>query len=80
MYSQKYVSDVTPPFPYERQREYNCPMCTKSYKYISNLRRHMKYECNKEPSFVCKICSKAYTQNSNLKIHYLCVHGIRHTL
>lgn len=57
-----------------RNPQFNCNGCPKSYKYKSNLLRHLRYECGKDPQFVCTICSRAYTQNSRLKLHMLNVH------
>ena len=56
-------------------KQFTCPDCHKSYKYKSNLARHVRYECGVDPQFVCKFCSKAYTQKSNLKSHLLYAHG-----
>ncbi|XP_060535613.1 zinc finger protein 319-like [Cylas formicarius] len=55
--------------------EHACPNCWKIYKYKSNLGRHLRYECNKRPSFACPHCSKAYYQKSSLKSHVTYSHG-----
>ncbi|KAH1008440.1 hypothetical protein HUJ05_008994 [Dendroctonus ponderosae] len=36
-----------------------CPQCNRKYKYRHTLNRHMRYECNKKPSFSCLYCNYA---------------------
>lgn len=53
-----------------------CPNnCKKTYKTISNLNKHLKYECNKLPQQKCLFCDKLYKRPDNLKKHVLIVHG-----
>lgn len=49
--------------------------CGKSYKNISSLNKHLKYECNKMPKFKCLFCSKQAKRPDNLKKHMKLVHG-----
>lgn len=50
--------------------------CGRSYKYICDLRRHMRKECGVEPQYKCQICSKAFARKDALKAHHICVHKI----
>lgn len=34
-----------------------CQRCGKAYNYFKNLKRHMKYECQKQPHYNCPYCS-----------------------
>ncbi|XP_060535631.1 zinc finger protein 394-like [Cylas formicarius] len=52
---------------------YPCHVCQKKYKYKTSLNKHLKYECNKDPSFVCPICAKKFYQKIHLKKHMLSV-------
>lgn len=53
-----------------------CPQnCGKSYKNVSCLNKHLKYECNKAPQFQCRFCDKKCKRPDNLKNHMRLVHG-----
>lgn len=49
--------------------------CGKSYKNISSLNKHLKYECNKMPQFKCLFCNKKAKRPDNLKKHMKLIHG-----
>lgn len=51
-----------------------CPQCGRLYEALTSLRRHIKYECGKEPSFRCHLCPYAAKLKENLKRHMLCRH------
>ncbi|RZF39425.1 hypothetical protein LSTR_LSTR000946 [Laodelphax striatellus] len=51
-----------------------CPKCSKSYKVLSSLSRHIKYECGIDPQFQCRNCDKRFKQKSHLKTHMLEMH------
>lgn len=50
-------------------KRHECPQCFKSYVHSTDLNRHQKYACGKEPQFFCSMCPfKTYFKN-NLKAH-----------
>ncbi|XP_031347074.1 probable transcription repressor protein RGM1 [Photinus pyralis] len=51
------------------QRIYNCESCNKSYNREGNLRRHIKFECGKEPKFQCSFCLYKFKRKEHLKKH-----------
>jgi len=52
-----------------------CPQnCGKSYKNMSSLKKHLKYECNKAPQFQCLFCNKRCKRPDNLRKHMQLVH------
>lgn len=54
----------------------NCPQeCGKSYKNISSLNKHLKYECNKVPQFKCLFCNRKAKRPDNLRQHMKMMHG-----
>lgn len=53
-----------------------CIQCGKEYKFMSSLNRHLKYECQKEPSYVCPLCFKKAHLRSNLLQHIRLVHHL----
>lgn len=53
---------------------FHCQCCDKIYKSKGMLNRHMKFECNKEPSFYCMICSFKAKRKDSLKRHIALKH------
>lgn len=49
--------------------------CGKTYKNVSSLNKHLKYECNKLPQFKCLFCDKMVKRPDNLRKHMRLVHG-----
>lgn len=49
--------------------EFVCPDCNKKYLYNNTLKRHRKYECQKEPQFFCLHCPYKAKQKCTLKAH-----------
>ncbi|KAF2886193.1 hypothetical protein ILUMI_19980 [Ignelater luminosus] len=50
--------------------------CGKVYKFSRSLRRHLTYECQKEPQQVCPVCNKRTHLKSNLIQHMRMVYNI----
>lgn len=51
---------------------YSCNMCGKLYKYLCDIKRHIKSECINSPrKHACTICDKAYFRPNHLKTHLL---------
>lgn len=48
---------------------YECRKCSRRYRAKRSLRRHMKYECKKEPSLKCPYCPHMTKHRCNLNIH-----------
>lgn len=46
-----------------------CPRCRKIYYYSKNLKRHLKFECGKEPKFQCPHCPHKTKHKSSLQVH-----------
>lgn len=53
---------------------YLCNNCGRTYKYVKNLKRHIKEECGKEPKFQCQFCPHRAKQKSNLQSHVYTKH------
>ncbi|XP_034938701.1 zinc finger protein 596-like [Chelonus insularis] len=58
-------------------RPFPCHTCGKSYTRKDTLRRHLRYECGKNPQYICYVCKKGFKQKSNFQRHNLNVHGFR---
>lgn len=52
-----------------------CPDCHRTYKTKAKLSRHIKFECNKEPSFLCMFCPYKAKRKDNLKTHIVLKHS-----
>lgn len=53
-----------------------CPQCGNAYQRASSLKRHLKYECQKDPQHTCPICNKKTHLKSNLLQHMRLRHNI----
>lgn len=51
--------------------------CGRSYKLLSSLRLHWRYECGREPTFSCKVCHKKFHHKGSLKRHLLFIHSAK---
>ena len=52
----------------------SCPQCGRVYKSKYTLKRHLQYECGKEPQFTCQICRAKFKQKHHLKNHMATIH------
>ncbi|CAH1397766.1 unnamed protein product [Nezara viridula] len=48
---------------------YLCPTCGNRYKSSTQLCRHRRWECGKEPMFQCQLCIKKFHHRHGLKQH-----------
>lgn len=46
-----------------------CPLCGNTYMYKKSLRRHITFECGKEPKFKCTLCDYKAFQKVHLLKH-----------
>ncbi|KAG8308306.1 hypothetical protein J6590_002395 [Homalodisca vitripennis] len=54
---------------------YVCDDCGKMYQSAHSVRRHRRYQCNKEPSFQCPHCPRRCKLKSNLQKHVANMHS-----
>lgn len=73
---QPYESDSR--FIEVQQETYPCPQCGNKYRHRQNLKRHIVYECGKEPQFCCPFCKNRYRQKSKLLGHINRKHNIKY--
>ncbi|ENN73537.1 hypothetical protein YQE_09788, partial [Dendroctonus ponderosae] len=55
--------------------QFRCENCWRRYKNLVSLRRHLKYECQKEPQFHCLFCSYKAKLHCNLLKHLTLKHS-----
>ncbi|KAH1002457.1 hypothetical protein HUJ04_008543 [Dendroctonus ponderosae] len=53
---------------------FGCTKCQNSYTQMTNLRRHLKYECGIPPQFECPICHRKFVYKFRMKQHRLMTH------
>lgn len=46
-----------------------CPTCSNRYRHINHLRRHIQFECKKEPQMVCSFCNSKFKRPDSLRRH-----------
>ncbi|XP_033208316.1 zinc finger protein 865-like [Belonocnema kinseyi] len=56
------------------ENKFKCKKCARSYKRVSHLNNHLKYECDVIPQFVCKLCDRRFKRNDQLNRHVRRVH------
>lgn len=55
--------------------EFSCPNCAHVYSYKKNLKRHLKYECGKDPTYICPYCPHRTKYKASLKTHISLKHA-----
>ncbi|CAG9818629.1 unnamed protein product [Phaedon cochleariae] len=53
---------------------FQCGICRKSYKHSRSLRKHERFECQKEPQFTCMFCPYKAKLRGNLRKHIMVKH------
>ncbi|CAL1680021.1 unnamed protein product [Lasius platythorax] len=53
---------------------FQCPKCGKEYRWLRNMKNHLKVECGKEPKECCPYCSHRTKYKSSLQKHILRIH------
>ncbi|KAJ9600575.1 hypothetical protein L9F63_026287 [Diploptera punctata] len=48
---------------------FSCPRCRKVYRYKTNMLRHLKLECGKDPQFQCPYCPRQTKHKSSMQRH-----------
>ncbi|KAG5320217.1 LOLA3 protein, partial [Pseudoatta argentina] len=56
-------------------RRYLCPRCSNSYKYLSDMKKHLRFQCGQEPRFECPYCQKRTKVSSNMYAHVRAMHS-----
>jgi len=60
----------------DQERPFSCPNCSRAYLQKKNLKRHIRYECNLEPTFACSRCDYRAFYQSSLKQHVVNIHKL----
>ena len=59
----------------EGHRRYLCPKCSNSYKYLGDMKKHLRFQCGQEPRFECPYCQKRTKVSSNMYAHVRAMHS-----
>lgn len=57
--------------------QYTCIQCGRSYNRKSNLKRHLRVECGRDPLVKCHICNANFKYFHVLRRHLNFVHGLQ---
>ncbi|KAH0952313.1 hypothetical protein HN011_005727 [Eciton burchellii] len=55
---------------------FKCPKCDKSYRWLRNMKNHLKIECGKDPKECCPYCPHRTKYKSSLQKHIQRIHFI----
>ena len=68
-YQQKssHISDKRPGL-------FKCPNCGKGYRWLRNMKNHVKVECGKDPKECCPYCPHRTKYKSSLQKHIVRIH------
>ncbi|XP_025270118.1 longitudinals lacking protein isoform X16 [Camponotus floridanus] len=53
---------------------FKCPKCSKEYRWLRNMKNHLKIECGKEPKECCPYCPHRTKYRSSLQKHIIRIH------
>ena len=53
---------------------FKCPNCGKGYRWLRNMKNHIKIECGKEPKEFCPYCPHRTKYKSSLQKHIVRIH------
>lgn len=56
------------------QQRFRCPRCSNSYKYLGDMKKHVRFQCGQEPKFECPYCCKRAKVSSNMYAHVRTMH------
>lgn len=73
--SAYFVTESTAVDCYENHHKFPC-YCGKLYNSLKNLKRHVKFECNKEAKLKCPYCDQFFKRNDNRLKHVMLYHSI----
>ncbi|XP_071859719.1 uncharacterized protein isoform X17 [Bombus fervidus] len=53
---------------------FRCPNCNKGYRWLRNMKNHLRIECGKDPKECCPYCPHRTKYKSSLQKHILRIH------
>ncbi|XP_076238078.1 zinc finger X-chromosomal protein-like [Calliopsis andreniformis] len=53
---------------------FRCPRCNKGYRWLRNMKNHLRIECGKDPKECCPYCPHRTKYKSSLQKHILRIH------
>lgn len=53
---------------------FKCPKCGKNYRWLRNMRNHLRIECGKDPTKCCPYCPHRTKYKSSLQKHIFRIH------
>lgn len=60
----------------KRPGYFKCPKCGKGYRWLRNMKNHLKVECGKDPKECCPYCPHRTKYKSSLQKHILRIHFV----
>ncbi|XP_024937206.1 longitudinals lacking protein, isoforms F/I/K/T-like [Cephus cinctus] len=57
-----------------RPGNFKCPKCGKAYRWLRNMKNHLKIECGMDPKECCPYCPHRTKYKSSLQKHIARIH------
>ncbi|KAG7205689.1 hypothetical protein KM043_007638 [Ampulex compressa] len=70
-----YPAEGVPKHRQDTVRRFKCPKCGNGYKYLGDMKKHLRFQCGQEPNFECPYCHKRAKVSSNMYAHVRSVHA-----
>lgn len=74
MGSGRIRTESTHESPNKEEGFVRCPQCGRPYRWVTTLKRHLKYECGKEAQLRCPFCTLKFKHKSSLTRHIQNIH------
>lgn len=74
--SNEQFNDCHSLFPASCLKSWSCYRCGKRYIWRDSLKKHLRVECGKDPTFECPICGRKFKHKHRWQSHARLIHYI----
>jgi len=74
--SREELNDYRSLFSASSLKSWSCYRCGKRYMWRDSLKKHLRIECGKDPTFECPICGRKFKHKHRWQSHARLIHYI----